>query len=910
MTKGLPKTALDVFVSYSRRDQVFVRTLINRLQDYNLVPWVDWDDIPLLSEWREEIRQGVISAHNFLFILSPDSLNSNECAKELDCAIANHKRLVPIICRDVTGLSVPPALADINWIPFLEPEGFEQSFQDLLKALKTDLDDIRVHTRLLQRSHEWAGQQCDRSFLLQGTALESVETWLAQKSDRFLVLNPLQRDFIAASRLAETRRQKIVLGSVVSALVLVAFLGLITEVRRRQAVASEIAALNSASAASLALKNPLEALILGLRANIRSSQATWIAEPLRVKTLSVLGQATYWVQELNRLEGHSGGVYGVAFSPDGELLASASLDGTLRLWHPDGHSVATSQVPSGGKLINVRFSPDGQMLATCGNQTPTQVWSRNGDLLHSFDEPDGVYGVDFSPDGEILATASLDQKVRLRRLDGTWSKELTGHPGPVLGVRFSPVDSTVVSASLDGTLKLWRADGTPLETFEAERHVYDVSFSPDGTLIASAGQDGVILWRPDGSQVKTLPTETDVPISLDFSADGQFIAAAGLDRVVYIWRLQDGALVTTLAGHQGNIWRVSFNPDGTLLASASEDLSVRIWQWDNPWMEQLRGHTDDVYSVALNAQTRQIVSGSKDGTVNLWTEQGRWVKTLPTATPWVNSVAVSPDGQWIAAAGTSSNTSEEGIVQLWTATGEDKGILARHGKWLSAVAFSADGQLLASAGNEGVVQIHTLTGDLQHSLELGSNALAVQFSPDGRWLAAAGDRFLKVWDLKTQSLRHAYERDTPINSLSFSPDSQTLIFANSDRTLGIWPLDTATPRLLQGHTGEVLAVQFSPDGRLFASAGRDQGIRLWDPAGNEIATIGSHEAAIKGLQFSADGSQLISASEDDTLILWNISLFDGKTLVQWGCQSLNGYLQNNPFAVSRDKTLCQQILKP
>jgi hypothetical protein len=293
--------------------------------------------------------------------------------------------------------------------------------------------------------------------------LEAVETWLAQKSDQSPLLNQRHLDYVATSRLAETRRQKIILGSVISALALVMVLGLATEVRRRQAVSNEIAALNSASTASLALNNPFEALIQGLRANIRLREAGWVKPPLRAATLSTLAQDAYWVQERNRLEGHGDWVYGVEFSPDGELLASVSLDGTLKLWDLDGRLQNSLNAPDGGKLINVRFSPDGQMLATCGEDTPTQIWSRDGELLYSFDEPDDVYGIDFSPDGKIIATATLDGNIRLRRLDGPLNQTLPGSSEPMLSVSFNPVNSTLVTASQEGTLYLWQTDGDAAE---------------------------------------------------------------------------------------------------------------------------------------------------------------------------------------------------------------------------------------------------------------------------------------------------------------------------------------------------------------------------------------------------------------------------------------------------------------
>ena len=916
MSTELKRTNWDAFISYSRRDKEFVQKLAHCLEAHNYTPWVDWNDIPLLAQWREEIRQGILASNNFIFILSPDSLTSKECAKELEWAIIYNKRLVPILYCDIKSCPVPQPLAEVNWVIFKEDEEFEQSFQQLLQALDTDLEHIKIHTRLLTRADEWDSQQRDDSFLLRGTDLNAVETWLLQQSEQRPSPVQLQRDYVTTSRIAETRRQKkemqnqrIALGSVISALAIVTVLGLFTEARRREAVMSEITALNAVSQASLALKTPLEAMMQGLKASIQLQQAHWIRGPLKTETLSALGQASYWVQERNRLEGHNDWVYGVEFSPDGQSLASVSLDGTLKLWQLDGRQQATLQAPGGGKVIDVSFSPDGQLLATGGEDAAVRLWSRDGTLLHTLAGHESwIYKVAFSPDGKTLASASLDGTVRVWQADGAPLQVLSEHPGPVLSVGFNPVNSTLVSGSQDGTLKLWQPDGTVLQTFNSPEGIFDAGASPDGTIIASAGKNGLVrLWRPDGSLIRTLQGGTDSLRSLDFSPDGQFIAAAGHERAVYIWRL-DGTLVTRLPGHQATIQHVAFSPDGTLLATASEDLSIRLWQWNNPWMEQLRGHSDWVNSVGFNARTQEIVSGSEDGTLKLWTEQGQLVKTLPSSMPGVNKVAVSPDGNWIAAVGTTSEDSVEGLVRLWTATGEDRGILGRQGNWVSAVAFSPDSQLVATGDNTGIIHIRNLSGESQQTLEYGFNLFALAFSPNGRFLAAAGEGSVKVWDTATKELTHTYiDKGTSVYGLSFSPDSQILVFANSDRTVGLWPLEDAEPRLLEGHRGEVYAVQFSPDGSQFASAGQDQTIRLWSPTGDWIATIGNHAASIYGLQFNADGSKLVSGSEDQTLMIWEMSILNQDALIQNGCSWLEDYLRHNPQVPKADQTVCRGV---
>ncbi|MEP0949257.1 TIR domain-containing protein [Leptolyngbya subtilissima DQ-A4] len=890
--------------------------MTNRLEACDHTYWVDWQDILPLSEWRQEIRQGILDSNNFLFVMSPASLVSKECLKELEYAISFNKRLIPILCQKTSGCKVPASLSSINWISFIGDHSFEQSFQELLLAFDRDLDYVKAHTRLLKLADEWVHHQRDNSFLLRGSNLESVETWLYQKSNLSPALTQLQRDFVATSRVAETHRQKrdmrnqrIVLGSAIVALTIVSALGLLAETRKREAISQEITALNYASIASLALKTPFESLQQGLRATLQLQKSKWIRGPLRAETLSALAQAVYRVQERNVVEGHSDWVYGVEFSPDGKLLASASLDGSVKLWQPDGILINTFQGPDGGGLADVSFSPDGQTLAAGGEDT-VYLWSTAGELLRTLQgHGDWVSSVRFSPDGQKIASASADKTVRIWRQDGTSLATLTGHAGPVTSVSFNPVTDTLVSGGFDSTIRVWQTNGTLLKTIETEDGILDVAFSPDGAAIAAASKDGTVtLWSPEGNLLSRLqPIANGALSSVKFSPDGQFIVAAGQDRIVRVWR-RDGTLVTSLPGHQDYINHVAFSPNGTTIVSASDDLSIRLWQWDNPWIEQLKSHSDSINDVGINPQTGQIISGSQDGTLKLWSPQGEVIKTLEATSDRINNVAVSPDGRWIAAVGQESIASQIGLVQLWSGTGEARGVIGRQGKSINAVAFSPNSQSIASASDDGLIQIRGLDGQIQQTFELGANASVVEFSPDGQFLAAGGVRAFKVWRLAEAELIHTYESANTVYDLSFNPDSQILVFANSDRTIGLWPLNEPAPRFLEkSHEGEVYAVQFSPDGRQFASAGQDSTLRLWSSQGEAIATIGNHDASIRTLQFNVDGSKVITGSDDNTLIIWDLSILSLEKLVPWSCSWLTGYLQNNPNVADSDRNLCQGI---
>ena len=381
----------DLFVSYSRRDKAFVRELVQRLREAGYRLWVDWEAIPLLSQWREEIRQGILAADNFLYVMSPASVASVECGKEVTCAVENGKRLVPVVCQTVDDKLVNAEIASVNWVFFPavgeEPDRFETSFAALCEALNTDLEAVRTHTRLLTKSDEWQQGRQDSSLLLRGTSLEFFERWaLGLKS---LSLTESQRRYLVTSRQIETqqknrtlRQQRLALAVVSGLLLLVALFAAVAEGRRRAAVVREIDALTTASAATLAQGHPMDALMQALEAGHRQRQARWWLRRSAAPVQAALATALYQTQEYNRLAGHDNWVYGLAVHPTDGTMVSASQAGDLRFWDRSGRLQSTLDAAHDGEPINtVAYSPDGQTIASAGDGGIVKLWSAAGESL-------------------------------------------------------------------------------------------------------------------------------------------------------------------------------------------------------------------------------------------------------------------------------------------------------------------------------------------------------------------------------------------------------------------------------------------------------------------------------------------------------------------------------------------------
>ncbi len=597
----------------------------------------------------------------------------------------------------------------------------------------------------------------------------------------------------------------------------------------------------------------------------------------------------------------------VAFSPDGQLLATGDTNCEVRVWRvADGKNLITCQGHTNW-VWSIAFSPDGQTLASGSDDKTIKLWDLTTGQCHQTlrEHTHQIWSVAFSPDGQTLASASEDRTVKLWDLTtGQCRQTLNGHEKWVRSVAFSPNGQTLASGSDDKTVKLWNLrTGECYQTLQGHTSlVWSVAFSPDGQILASGSSDQTIkLWNfTTGEYCQILKGHENWVRAIAFSPDGQTLASGSEDHTVKLWRVHTGECYQTLRGHTNWVRSVAFSPDGETLASGSGDHTVKLWHSSTGQCRKtLQGYTNRVWSVAFSPipptpLTKRggegiLASGNDDRTVKLWNlSTGKCFRTLQGHTNTVFTVAFSPDGR-IIASGSGDQT-----VKLWDIhTGECRQTLRGHTSRIWSVVFSPDGRTLATGSDDRTVKLWDIeTGQCCQTLQGHTSWIcSIAFSPDGQTLASGSyDQTVKLWDIHTGECHQTFLGHSnwvwsvafgplPLTLLTKGGEGGSLASGSGDSSIKLWDIRTGQCRCtLEGHTSRVWSVAFSPipltkgdEGGMLASASSDQTVKLWDvQTGACRHTLQGHTNLVWSVAFSPDGRTLASGSQDETIKLWDV----------------------------------------
>jgi WD40 repeat protein len=957
-----PESSLDVFLSYPMEESDFARKLNEALQFQGKTTWFDQETVESRLDAPSQVLDGIETCDNILVMVSPYVSDMKDCEAEIRHALDLSKRILVVLPYGLPDdYRLPEQLTDLPQVDFSDDGGsFSVNFNELMRQLEIDRDYVHSHTQWLQRAIEWQSKSRSPDLLLRGNELAIATAWLndAEETKKKPLPTDLQKLLIAESQQAAdeaaaeekrkqeellqlqedraqeaearlaaeqqaAKRQQIFL-QVVS-LGLFGALGLsgLTLNLYRQSLISRVHSTALSSAALFSDNRQLDSLVQAIHAKRLANRLNLKNEDsnLYQQVNESLQRVVYGVQEINRLEGrHTDWVESVSFSPDGQMIATASADATVCIWLRNGQPIFELKHDDG--VTQALFTRDGDRLITSSEDGTIHLWdigelasedARDENLkqvrplLDTFTAHESaIIDLALNTRGDRLASISEDQTIKLWTVDGELQQTIKTDGATPTGLAFFPNQAAIAASYDDGTVRIWDVDGTLTKQIDLSERggANSVAISRGGDTLAVGSDNGdLTLWETDGTLIFTLQGHGSSIETVEF-IDDRTLLSAGRDNSVKLWSTS-GVLREIFSGHQDWIWDLAVDPNTGAIASASADGSIRIWQ-QNQIFNKITAHNgQEIWDVALNATSSLFATASSDTTIHLWNREGRFQGAFEGHTDGVDNIAFSENGQLMVSA------SWDERVIIWNVeTREIQAILDDHDDWVVDVDLSPDDTKVASASEDGTVKLWSIDGELLDTLEEHNGPISsIDYPPTEPLLIVGSGNRIYFWNTDTNELMKSIEaHEAPVLDLNFNSSGDRIVSSSRDTTVKLWTSEGEALNTLEGHSDWVWSVDFSPSGDYIVSGSSDQTVKLWRTADGLLLTnLSGHRAAVEDVDFGSDDGLVLSGSWDGDVILWDINQIIELNELEYACGLIEDYLTVNPFLLEDDRNVCRNL---
>ncbi len=750
-------------------------------------------------------------------------------------------------------------------------------------------------------AQRWLKKDKSDKYLLNGRKLSLAENLLESDTENAFV-SVLAKEFLQKSinrkRFQSNFRIRSIVGLIIVLGCLSGFSLINWRVAEKDKLNAQLNGLSLSAENQFTANQRFDALLTAIKAGKQLHDASEVAADVRMGVLIALQKTVYGVSKRRTIAEHTQPVNSISLSKDGEIIASASDDSTIKLWTSYGEEIATLKGHEGA-VYSVSMSNNGKVLASGSQDGTVKLWSRDGKILTTMKGHRGaVNSVTFSGDGKTIASGGVDGTIKLWNLQGKQLAAIKANQDKIYSVSYGKV---LASAGEDKTVKLWNAKGKQLATLKGHKEkVLSVSVSPDGKTIATASWDNTVkVWGMDGKEIGILRGHKSPVVSVNFSVDGKTIASGSSDGEIKLWS-HYGREIATLKGHGTWVNSLNFSNDGLTLASGSADNTIKLWSLQEQKLPTLRGHTSYITAISLSKDA--IATGGYDNTVKIWSREGEELATLKGHQRGIYSLSFSPDGQTVASA------SADGTGIVWNLAGLGNATLTGHQDQVYSISYSPDGKMLATASLDKTIKLWNIRGQQLLTIPGGIDDLrSVTFRPDGKAIAAAGfggesQVVLKIWNLEGEELGKVEGLCSVMRKISFSADGKIIAATCSDNTVKLLTPKGQVVGILRGHQGAVNSLSFTPDGKIIATGSDDGTVKIWNLDGKELVSLDGIREGVMDVSFSPDGKMLGAVGRDRVGMLWN---FDLENLLGRGCDVVHDYLQSSSDVKESDRRLCE-----